>query len=57
MLVLSFGDNRNSDLCNMETNQLEVLARLVLPSEILDYFSIVSVEESLTDIHIHLDEF
>ena len=41
----------------METNQLEVLARLVLPSEILDYFSIVSVEEFSTEIHIHLDEF
>lgn len=40
----------------METNQLEVLARLVLPSEILDYFSIVSVEESSSEIHIHLDE-
>ena len=40
----------------METNQLEVLVRLVLPSEILDYFSIVSVEESSSEIHIHLDE-
>lgn len=40
----------------METNQLEVLARIVLPSEILDYFSIVSVEESSSEIHIHLDE-
>jgi hypothetical protein len=28
----------------------------VLPSEILDYFSIVSVEESSSEIHIHLDE-
>ena len=48
--------HRNSDLCYMETNQLEVLARLVLPSEILDYFSIVSVEDSSSEIHIHLDE-
>ncbi len=40
----------------METKQLELLARLVLPSEILDYFSIVSVEESSSEIHIHLDE-
>lgn len=40
----------------METNQLEVLARLVLPSEILNYFSIVSVEESSSEINIHLDE-
>ena len=31
----------------METNQLEVLARLVLPSEILDYFSMVSAEHPL----------
>ena len=35
---------------------MEVLARLVLPSEILDYFSIVSVEESSSEIDIHLDE-
>lgn len=35
---------------------MEVLARLVLPSEILDYFSMVSVEGSSIEIHIHLDE-
>ena len=40
----------------MEANHLEVLARLVLPSEILNYFRIVSVEESSGEIHIHLDE-
>ena len=40
----------------MEKNQLEVLARIVLPSEILDYFEITSVEQSSTEIHIHLDE-
>lgn len=40
----------------METNQLEVLARIVLPSEILDYFEIASVEQASTEIHIHLDE-
>ena len=40
----------------MEKNQLEVLARIVLPSEILDYFEITSVELSSTEIHIHLDE-
>lgn len=40
----------------METKQLVLLARLVLPSEILDYFSIVSVEDSSSEIHIHLDE-
>ena len=40
----------------METNQLEILARIVLPSEILDYFEIVGVEQTPTEIHIHLDE-
>ena len=40
----------------METNQLEILARIVLPSEILDYFEIVGVEQTTTEIHIHLDE-
>ena len=40
----------------MEKNQLEVLARIVLPSEILDYFEITSVELSSTEIRIHLDE-
>ena len=28
----------------------------MLPSEILDYFEITSVEQSSTEIHIHLDE-
>ena len=36
--------------------QLEVLARIVLPSEILDYFNIVSVEQPFSEIRIHLDE-
>ena len=40
----------------MERNQLEVLARIVLPSEILDYFEITGVEQSSREIHIHLDE-
>jgi len=40
----------------MEPNQLEVLARIVLPSEILNYFSVVRVEQTSTEIHIHLDE-
>lgn len=44
------------DLCLMEKNQLEVLARIVLPSEILDYFEITGVEQSSKEIHIHLDE-
>ena len=30
----------------MEKNQLEVLARIVLPSEILDYFEITGVEQN-----------
>ena len=45
-----------SDLCLMEKNQLELLARIVLPSEILDYFEITSVEQTSTEIRIHLDE-
>lgn len=40
----------------METNQLEVLARIVLPSAILDYFMITGLEQTLNEIHIHLDE-
>ena len=40
----------------METNQLEALARIMLPSEILNYFSVVAVEQTSTEIHIHLDE-
>lgn len=40
----------------METNQLEILARIVLPSDILDCFEIVNVEQTSTEIHIHLDE-
>ena len=45
-----------SDLCLMEKNQLELLARIVLPLEILDYFEITGVEQSSTEIRIHLDE-
>lgn len=40
----------------METNQLEVLAHIVLPSEILNYFSVVGIKQTSTEIHIHLDE-
>lgn len=35
---------------------MEVLARLVLPSGILDYFVIVGIEQSSTEFHISLDE-
>ena len=35
---------------------MEVLARIVLPSSILDYFRITGLEQTLNEIHIHLDE-
>ena len=35
---------------------MEVLAKIVLPSEILKYFSVVGIEETSTEIHINLDE-
>lgn len=35
---------------------MEVLARIVLPSEILDYFEITDVKQTPTEIYIHLDE-
>lgn len=40
----------------METNYLEMLAQVVLPSQILEYFTIVGVEQRATEIHISLDE-
>lgn len=40
----------------MAENQLELLAQLVLPSEILNYFSVTGVEQTPAEIHIHLDE-
>lgn len=40
----------------METTHLEVFAHIVLPSEILNYFSVVGVKQTSTEIHIHLDE-
>ena len=33
-----------------------MLAQVVLPSQILDYFTIVGVERTSTEIHISLDE-
>lgn len=33
-----------------------MLAQVVLPSQILDYFIVVGVEQSPTEIHISLDE-
>ena len=35
---------------------METLAQIVLPSQILDYFTIVGVKQSATEIHISLDE-
>ena len=35
---------------------METLARIVIPSEILDYFEIVNAEQTSSDIHIHLNE-
>lgn len=40
----------------METNQLQMLAQLVLPSEILNYFTVSGVDQTASEIHIHLDE-
>ena len=35
---------------------MELLARVVLPTEILDYFTLVGVEQTASEIHIYLDE-
>ena len=40
----------------MENQYLNTLAQIVLPSEILNYFTITGVEQSETEIHIKLDE-
>ena len=40
----------------MENQYLNTLAEIVLPSEILNYFTITGVEQSETEIHIKLDE-
>ena len=40
----------------MEKNQLLSLAQIVLPSSVIDYFVIVDVKSTPTEIHIHLDE-
>ena len=41
----------------MERNQLEVPARIVLPSEIPDYFEITNVEQTSTEIHIQKETY
>lgn len=40
----------------MENDYLDMLARLVLPAQILDYFTIAGVDQTATEIHIGLDE-
>ena len=40
----------------MEQSQLLSLAEIVLPSSVLEYFNIVSIESSETEIHIYMDE-
>lgn len=40
----------------MEKDYLQMLAQVVLPAEILEYFSIRGIEQSATEIHISLDE-
>ncbi len=40
----------------MEQSQLLSLAQIVLPTSVLDYFNVVNVESTETEIHIHLDE-
>lgn len=40
----------------MENDYLQLLAQLVLPTQILDYFTISGVEQTATEIHIRLDE-
>ena len=43
-------------LCIMENVFLKAIASVVLPAQILDYFTIVGVEQTKTEIHISLDE-
>lgn len=45
-----------SELCAMENDYLQMLAQIVLPSQILDYFTIAGVDQTATEIHIRLDE-
>lgn len=40
----------------MKNDYLNTLAQVVLPSQILDYFVVVGVEQTPTEIHICLDE-
>ena len=40
----------------MENDYLKAIVSVVLPAQILDYFIVVGVEQSKTEIHISLDE-
>ena len=40
----------------MENDYLNILAGIVLPAQILEYFSIVGIKQNSTEIHISLDE-
>ena len=40
----------------METAKVYTLAQVVLPSEVLNYYEIVGVDSTPTEIHIKLDE-
>lgn len=40
----------------MEQNYLKAIASVVLPAQILDYFTVVGVDQTETEIHIRLDE-
>ena len=40
----------------MEKDSLKMLAQVVLPSQILEYFAVVGVEQSPNEIRISLDE-
>ena len=40
----------------MGNEYLQMLAQIVLPTQILDYFSIVGVSQTATEIYINLDE-
>ena len=40
----------------MENEHLQMLAQIVLPTQLLDYFTIVGIEQTESEIHINLDE-
>ena len=40
----------------MNISTLELLARIVLPEEVFEYFDIIDIHQDDIEIHIHLDE-